>query len=137
MPLNSNWPVSVEKTFGKNSSLVLNAVRLQPQCHKKFRTLFNQYKLSLEDTTIDRTISDSIVEELQKLLIKLMQDIKTSYPKKIQETLYAQANIRLTGDDDDYYFYYYYDHIILECWKNRLPRPAPPCPAMPRPAPPS
>ena len=97
MPLNSNWPVSVEKTFGKNSSLVLNAVRVHPKCHKKFRTLFNQYKLSLEDTKIDRTISDSIIEQLQKLLIKLMQEIKKSYPQKIQDTLYAQANIRLTG----------------------------------------
>ena len=96
MPLNSSWPLTVERQFGKNC-LILKAERTEPKCNKKFRSQLNQYQLSLKDGKLDISFSDEIMDELYFLLTELMYQIMKSYPEKIQPQLYAQANIRLTG----------------------------------------
>ena len=88
--------MSVKKTFGK-SCLILKAERTEPKCIKKFRSQLNQYKLCLQESHLDINFNDQVIQELQKLLTDLMYEIMKSYPAKMQENLYAQANIRLTG----------------------------------------
>ena len=109
MPLNSNWPLTVERTFGDNC-LVLKAERTNPTCNKKFKSQLNQYKLSLQDGKLDISFNDQITEELHTLLKELMHQIMQSYPGKVAQNLYAQANIRLTGNH--HHHHHHHHHLM-------------------------